>query len=201
MTDKTVHRPIAINTQWLMRALLFVTGITLSMLALSFVTDAKMTSLRAVANQPSGFQQATMNERDRQLKCLAQNIYYEAKGEPFEGKVAVAQVTLNRARSGQFPNDICQVVFQKTKFAEKVVCQFSWYCEQPTRARPINPEAFEESYAVAKRVLLEGFYLEGLKTALYFHADYVNPRWGKEKVATIGRHIFYSGRKAQSPRN
>jgi spore germination cell wall hydrolase CwlJ-like protein len=201
MTDKTVHRPIAINTQWLMRALLFVTGITLSMLALSFVTDAKMNSLRAVANQPSGFQQATMNERDRQLKCLAQNIYYEAKGEPFEGKVAVAQVTLNRARSGQFPNDICQVVFQKTMFAEKVVCQFSWYCEQPTRARPINPEAFEESYAVAKRVLLEGFYLEGLKTALYFHADYVNPRWGKEKVAKIGNHIFYSGRKAQSPRN
>jgi spore germination cell wall hydrolase CwlJ-like protein len=198
MTDKTAHQPIASVTQWLARVLLLVTGIVLAMAALTVTTEAKMNSLRSSVNQPGGFQEASMQERDRQLKCLAQNIYYEARGEPFEGKVAVAQVTLNRAKSGQFPDDICQVVFQKTKFNEKVVCQFSWYCEQPTRARPIHPDAFDESYEVAKRVLLEGFRLDSLKSALYFHADYVAPNWGKEKVAVIGRHIFYSDRKAQA---
>jgi spore germination cell wall hydrolase CwlJ-like protein len=197
MTDKTVHQPIADSTQWLVKALLLVTGIALSMMALTVATEAKMSSLRSSINQPGSFQQASMKERDRQLKCLAQNIYYEAGWEPFEGKVAVAQVTLNRARSGQFPEDICQVVFQKTHFEAKIVCQFSWYCDQPTRARPINQDAFNESYEVAKRVLLEGFRLESIKTALFYHADYVNPRWGKEQVAKIGRHIFYSDRKLQ----
>lgn len=198
MTDKTVHQPIAGSTQWLVKALLLVTGIALSTMALTVATEAKMSSLRSSMNQPGAFQQASMKERDRQLKCLAQNIYYEAGYESFEGKVAVAQVTLNRARSGQFPDDICQVVFQKTKFEEKIVCQFSWYCDQPTRTRPINKTAFDESYEVAKRVLLEGFHLESIKTALFYHADYVNPRWGKEKVAKIGRHIFYSDRKANT---
>ena len=55
----------------------------------------------------------TMEERERQLTCLAKNIYHEAATEPFEGKVAVAQVTINRAESGKFPSDICNVVYQK----------------------------------------------------------------------------------------
>jgi spore germination cell wall hydrolase CwlJ-like protein len=63
--------------------------------------------------------------------------------------------------------------------------------------RPINNAAFAESMAVAKKVLLEGFKLDGLKNAIYYHADYVNPQWGKEKIAQIGRHIFYSQRPAR----
>jgi spore germination cell wall hydrolase CwlJ-like protein len=140
----------------------------------------------------------TTAERERQLECLAMNIYREAGHEPFEGKVAVAQVTLNRAESGQFPSDICQVVYQKNVVYEKVICQFSWYCDRAHKARPINRAAFAESEAVAKKVLLEGFRLDGLKRALYYHADYVNPGWGKEKVATIGRHIFYSANPAKA---
>jgi spore germination cell wall hydrolase CwlJ-like protein len=60
--------------------------------------------------------------------------------------------------------------------------------------RPINNAAYTESMVVAKKVLLEGFKLDSLKNAMYYHADYVNPGWGKEKVAKIGRHIFYSER-------
>lgn len=133
----------------------------------------------------------TAELRQRQLDCLARNIYYEAGYEPFEGKVAVAQVTLNRAESGQFPSDICRVVYQKNIVYEKVLCQFSWYCEQATLKKPMNGPVYYESMEVAKKVLLEGFRLPSVKEALYFHGDYINPGWKRERVAKIGRHIFY----------
>jgi spore germination cell wall hydrolase CwlJ-like protein len=129
--------------------------------------------------------------RDRQLQCLAKNIYHEAGGEPFEGKVAVAQVTMNRTQSGQFPEDVCKTIYQKNVVYEKVVCQFSWVCEHTTGVRPINRAVYEESMAVAKKVLLEGFRLPSLKDAMYFHGDYINPGWKRERIAHIGRHIFY----------
>jgi len=133
----------------------------------------------------------TADQRIKQLECLALNIYKEAGYEPFEGKVAVAQVTINRANDPRFPKDICQVVYQKNVFYQKTVCQFSWYCDIVHKNRTINPAAFNESYEVAKKVLLENFRLSGMKDALYYHADYVNPKWNKEKVGKIGRHIFY----------
>lgn len=130
--------------------------------------------------------------REQQLDCLAQNIYREAGYEPFEGKVAVAQVTMNRVADGRFGKDVCGVVYQKTKIMEKVVCQFSWACDSAAKTKPVNREAYNESYEVAKKVLLEGFQLSVLKNALYYHADYVNPRWGLPKIGKIGAHIFYS---------
>jgi spore germination cell wall hydrolase CwlJ-like protein len=74
---------------------------------------------------------------------------------------------------------------------EKVVCQFSWACDSAHKNRPINKEAYNESYEVAKKVLLEGFRLSILKDALYYHAAYVNPRWPLDKIGQIGQHIFY----------
>jgi spore germination cell wall hydrolase CwlJ-like protein len=133
----------------------------------------------------------TAQMRQTQLDCLARNIYHEAGGEPFEGKVAVAQVTINRAESGQFPGDICRVVYQKNIVYERVLCQFSWYCEQATVRRPLNGPVYTESMEVAKKVLLEGFRLPSIKDALYFHGDYINPGWKRERVAHVGRHIFY----------
>jgi spore germination cell wall hydrolase CwlJ-like protein len=131
-------------------------------------------------------------ERSKQLDCLTRNIYWEAGSEPFEGKVAVAQVTLNRVESGKFPKDICGVVYQKNVVYDRVICQFSWYCDGSSVRRPIYPAHWKESEEVAKKVLLEGFRLPSIKNAMYFHADYVNPRWGKPQVAKFGRHIFYA---------
>lgn len=128
---------------------------------------------------------------EKNLSCLAINIYREAANEPFEGKVAVAQVTLNRTKSPNFPDTICDVVYQKNTFMGKVVCQFSWYCDGAYKGRVVNKQAYEESYKVAKMVYLEDFKLESVKDALYYHADYVNPNWGKKKVTKIGAHIFY----------
>jgi len=119
----------------------------------------------------------TASMRQKQLDCLARNIYYEAGSEPFEGKVAVSQVTINRA--------------QKNIIYEKVLCQFSWYCESASLKKPMNGPIYYESMEVAKKVLLEGFRLPSVKDALYFHGDYINPGWKRERVAKIGRHIFY----------
>lgn len=133
----------------------------------------------------------SLKERERELQCLTQNIYWEAASEPFEGKVAVAQVTLNRAAHEKFPKDVCKVVYQKNVVYDRVICQFSWFCENNFKVKPVHKEMYAESEAVAKKVLLEGFRLDGLKDALYYHADYVNPRWNKPRVGKIGRHIFY----------
>lgn len=131
--------------------------------------------------------------QQKQLQCLTRNIYWEAASEPFEGKVAVAQVTLNRMASGKFPDSICGVVHQKTTFYDKVVCQFSWFCETTHLVRPIYQNSYKESEEVAKMVMFEGFRLSALKEAMYYHADYVNPKWNKQKITQIGRHIFYKG--------
>jgi len=157
------------------------------------VCNARLESLRTAQNaMPPGY--VTAAEQTRQLECLTRNIYWEAASEPFEGKVAVAQVTLNRMQSGKFPDSVCGVVYQKNVFYEKVVCQFSWYCEGNQKMKPIHKPLWRESEEVAKKVLLEGFRLPGLKNALYYHADYVNPGWQLPKIDQIGRHIFYGER-------
>jgi hypothetical protein len=165
---------------------------TLALLAVSFVgyesVTHKLTALKEARAQASP---VTAQLRQKQLDCLANNIYHEAGYEPFEGKVAVAQVTINRAESGDFPSDICQVVYQKNVVYEKVLCQFSWYCEQASLKKPMNGPIYTESMEVAKKVLLEGFRLASVKDAKYFHGDYINPGWKRERVAKIGRHIFY----------
>lgn len=130
-------------------------------------------------------------DRTKQLECLTKNIYWEAATEPFEGKVAVAQVTMNRVDNGRFGSGVCGVVYQKDNFLGRVVCQFSWACETTHKIRPVYPALYKESEEVAKKVLLENFRLSTMKDALYYHADYVNPKWGKPKVGQIGRHIFY----------
>jgi spore germination cell wall hydrolase CwlJ-like protein len=141
--------------------------------------------------EPEETNQVTAAIRERQLNCLAKNIYYEAGTEPFEGKVAIAQVTLNRVSSGLFPSDICKTIYQKNIIYEKVICQFSWACDRDTGVRPPNNSNYRESMEVAKKVLLEGFRLPSLDKAMYFHGDYINPGWKREKITKIGHHIFY----------
>ena len=178
---------------WISRVLKTV-GFVVVALAVVAVCNARLDSLRNIrAGMPEGY--VTAAEQTRQLECLTRNIYWEAASEPFEGKVAVAQVTLNRMQSGKFPDSVCGVVYQKNVFYEKVVCQFSWYCEGNHKMKPIHKPLWRESEEVAKKVLLEGFRLPGLKNALYYHADYVNPGWQLPKIDQIGRHIFYGERK------
>jgi spore germination cell wall hydrolase CwlJ-like protein len=165
---------------------LAVVGIYLCSQMLKWTVDTKLSRI-----QPMEPSEITAQYRERQLACLARNIYFEAGNEPFEGKVAVAQVTINRAQARGFPDDICQVIYQKNIIYQRVVCQFSWYCDRESASRIMHREVYTESMEVAKKVLLEGFRLPGLTQALYYHADYVNPGWKKERITKIGRHIFY----------
>ena len=178
------------------RIISYVLGFLAVFLLVQTVTQKKFAVLKESAGVYSS-DIVSIKTREKQLECLAINIYREAGYEPFEGKVAVAQVTMNRVASGKFGNDVCGVVYQKSVIMEKVVCQFSWACDQVHRNRPINKEAYNESYAVAKKVLLENFRLDLLKDALYYHATYVNPRWPLEKIGKIGQHIFYKGKETK----
>jgi len=162
-----------------------------TILVFQFLSSIVVKKFDLFKNKQLDVSVVTASERERQLECLARNIYHEAGTEPFEGKVAVAQVTINRSESGVFPSDICKVIYQKNKFMEKVVCQFSWYCEGPAKMKLISNDVYDECYKVAKKVLLEGFRLPGFTEAMYYHAEYVNPGWKKERVGKIGRHIFY----------
>ena len=172
----------------LLKPIMFIMG---AIFALSIITKVSVDKIEYFKNTKVNVSAVTVSERERQLECLSKNIYYEAGSEPFEGKVAVAQVTLNRVESGKFPSDVCKVVYQKNVFMERVVCQFSWYCENAGKMKPVHGPNYTESVAAAKKVLLEGFRLPSLTTALYFHGDYIDPKWNRKKVAHIGRHIFY----------
>lgn len=126
-------------------------------------------------------------EEQRQIDCLALNMYREAASEPENGKIAVALVTMNRVKAPGFPDSVCKVVQQRTKDT----CQFSWKCI--TRLPKINQDLYKYTRELATHVFLNHHILEDITLgALFYHADYVRPRWKKLEVTTkIGRHIFY----------
>lgn len=140
-------------------------------------------------------------ETQKQITCLADNIFFESAHEPTEGKKAVAFVTLNRMYSGQYPNQICDVVKQKTKFT----CQFSWYCEEKPKRISYSKDLTSRQEVLYNEIRDIAIYVylnydrikDPTKGALFYHADYVNPYWSKHKIKTvqIGRHIFYMKRE------
>lgn len=152
--------------------------------------DYKVNVLKTEISRQENFN-PTIQTRLKELDCLATNIYWEAGNQSFEGKVAVGQVTLNRTADGRFGKTVCEVVYSKSMIHGKLLCQFSWVCENKRRIIPIHDKQWQESQDVAKKVLLEHFRLPSLTESLYFHADYVKPNWRREKITKIDRHIFY----------
>jgi len=151
-----------------------------------------------------------------EARCLAENIYHEARNQGTAGWLAVASVTLNRVADRRFPNTICGVVFQaetkeswKTKSkknipdAERIFypvrhrCQFSWYCDG--KSDDINHiSIFLEIMTFTKFILTSQIMMFDITDgATFYHADYVTPSWAKSKTKTIeiGDHIFYRWRK------
>lgn len=127
-----------------------------------------------------------------QVKCLADNIYWESAFEPVDGRVAVALVTLNRVQDIRYPSNICSVVKQRTRRT----CQFSWFCEDKYKTHRKDDDAYDEAMQIALYVYVNYEQLIDITDgALFYHADYVNPRWkGVEKTVVIGQHIFYKER-------
>jgi spore germination cell wall hydrolase CwlJ-like protein len=132
------------------------------------------------------------NNSLRELDCLTKNIHWESRGEPLAGKIAVAQVTLNRVADGRFGDDVCSVVYQKTNIAQRLVCQFSWVCEGKAKINERDPR-FKQAMHIAFNVLAFDAYKDVIpKNVLFFHASFVNPNWPHTKVTQIGNHVFYS---------
>src|ERR1700747_235291 len=124
-------------------------------------------------------------QRNRQLTCLARNIYHEARGEGESGMRAVATVTLNRSKSYEFPHDLCDVVFQK--FHKK--CQFSWYCDKRI-GQIVDTNSWNSSIRIA-RESMDGKTIDILDDVVYYHSTKVKPHWNKRFVVQIGNHKFY----------
>lgn len=138
----------------------------------------------------------------REMDCLTNNIYFESLSEPIEGKVAVAFVTLNRVKSEDFPNSICAVVTQKTH--NNRVCQFSWYCMDKFRRQYSHHLLTNNAGPLYNEIMDIAIYVyanyekmsDPTNGSIYYHADYVNPRWKNVKKETvIGRHIFYTSKE------
>ena len=130
----------------------------------------------------------------RELECLALTIYFEARGEPDEGKIAVGHVVMNRATHPLFPHKVCEVVQQggeKLRFR----CQFTWWCDGRSD-QPADWRAWEKSKALA-RVVYWDYSRDPTAGALWYHADYARPRWRGDlfRGPKIGRHVFYGPTK------
>lgn len=119
---------------------------------------------------------------DRETECLAASVYFESKTEPLEGQLAVAEVVLNRAKSGRFASSICGVVFQKGQFSFVRGGGFP----------PINRSgyAWREAVAIAQ-IAMNDHWDSRASKALFFHARRVSPGWNKVRVAQLGNHVFY----------
>ncbi len=128
---------------------------------------------------------------DEERRCLAQAIYFEARSEPFEGWIAVADVVLNRARDPRFPASICGVVFQGEYRRHR--CQFSFACDGRSDV-PYNRVQWERAQRLAAYKIANLSPQPMLTMANHYHADYVSPKWSEKMVRLdkIGRHIFYS---------
>ena len=125
----------------------------------------------------------TISEEEK--KCLAKNIFFEAGVEPPEGKIAVAQVTINRLESGRWGKNVCSVVYARK--------QFSWTLEKKKLEQNPSGPLWKETI-IALEKFLEGQRVYGLEQSKHYHATYIKkPYWSKKKevISTIGRHIFY----------
>ncbi len=123
----------------------------------------------------------TATTADEERRCLAIAVYHESRGEPRAGQMAVAQVIVNRARSGRYPKTLCGVVRQPSQFSGL----------QDANYQPRSSSAWRIAQAVAADVL-GGERVVTAARAMYFHATRVQPGWsGKTRLATIGKHVFY----------
>ena len=119
---------------------------------------------------------------DREMRCLAGAIYFEARGESLDGQLAVGRVVVERANSGRFPNSYCGVVYQPS--------QFSFVRGRSMPAIRESSPAWSRAVAMA-RIADQGSWDSPTEGALFFHATHVSPKWRLKRLARIDNHVFY----------
>ena len=179
----------------------FIFGDDMKKLFLLCLGLVACSAFKRVTYEPHPF-----NYKD-EVKCLAQNIYFEARDQTTKGQIAVALVTINRVESSRFPNSICKVVYQANKYKsgklKRNMCQFSWYCDGKSDV-PRDRIAWKVSKTIARAMLRRpGVHIKHfgktwdmkdfLNGAKYYHRIDVNPYWNNKmiKVMQIDDHIFW----------
>lgn len=152
----------------------------------SMLQNARMSSEDATIF--GGFSETEF--RNKELHCMATAIYFESRGEPARGQMAVGQVIMNRVRSPFYPKTICGVVYQGS--FNRTGCQFSFTCDG-VADRATSKEQWANSMTVAQQVIARKVWVDEVGSATHYHATYVNPKWKTlvKRVAQIGVHIFY----------
>lgn len=137
--------------------------------------------------QPEGLRAAARNAREQ--RCLAEAIYYEARGESRTGQMAVAEVVMNRVRSSVYPDTICGVVYQGSQ--RDTGCQFSFTCDGSMRTKPYG-RPWREANAISTQ-MIAGQYQPLTHRATHYHTTAVDPYWNASLIETtrIGAHVFY----------
>jgi N-acetylmuramoyl-L-alanine amidase len=150
------------------------------------------TRTESIVVQPNVRELKRAQRRESDLQCLAENIYFEARGEPLAGQYAVAEVTLNRTRAQNFPHTVCAVVHEMRWDAhrQRTVADFSW-----TELGGLSPDdgpAWKRAMDVANAVY-DDLHDPIAPGALFYHSTRVRPGWAKTRtaIATIGNHVFY----------
>jgi len=151
-----------------------------------FCKGSKIVAFSILMYTTSAFASHT---EEKEIICLANNIYFESRNQPIKGKRAVGEVVINRVASKKFPNTICTVVTQR----KTNICQFTWYCKENVYKIITDFSSYEEALEIAY-VLYHGSTKNITQGALWYHADYIKPPgWTKSMRVTahIGNHIFY----------
>ena len=162
-------------------------------------TDTQATAMVPLIKTTNGKETVVPMVNSEELECMTKNIYFEAAVESTAGKLAVAQVTMNRVNSERYPNTVCEVITQgkhySNGFPVKDRCQFSWYCDGKHDEPPTRGSMWKESQEVAKYILTTPDLMDITDGATHYHADYISsPRWAhpQRRTVEIDTHIFYN---------
>ena len=165
------------------------------------ITDQQATIMAPLIKTTNEKPSVVKSVNPEELECMSKNIYFEAALESTAGKLAVAQVTMNRVKSNVWPNTVCKVITQgihyKNGFPVRDRCQFSWYCDGKDDV-PHSGSMWRESQEVARYVLTTPDLMDITDVATHYHADYISsPRWAvpHRKTVEIDTHIFFNHAK------
>lgn len=168
-------------------------------------TDRDVSTGQLVIIDQLGNEKFMVNEYP-EMKCLALNVYYEARSSSLADQYSVADVVLNRVQDRRYPNSICAVVQQgkqkpSWKDPNKMVmvrnmCQFSWYCDGKAD-EPQDTDSWTRAQMIAWNIYYHNKYRGMTESATHYHAEYVNPKWASQLqlVGRIGSHIYYRWEK------
>ena len=171
---------------------------TTSQIWIAPISDKQTTKMSPLHMTINGKTTVVNLVNSEELECMSKNIYFEAALESTAGKLAVAQVTMNRVNSKQYPNTVCKVITQgrhyKSGLPVKDRCQFSWYCDGKLDVPHIGA-MWRESSEIAVYVLATPDLIDITDGATHYHADYISsPKWAdpRRKTVEIDTHIFYN---------